>query len=200
MVNLLWVRYQARTRGEKPPAGQRREERQFHVIALAIFGPVWFGGIALYMVLPGWIAFLSMPLPDWFRLVMAGVSAVSIPFTIWGYRTLGKNWVHALDPSQFRQRKEEHLVTSGPYHYVRNPIYLGAFTLIIALAFLAANWLLLLPALFLVTLIYRQIDGEEAMLKEKFGDEYLEYAKRTPRIIPWPWGERPAHRRANPRS
>jgi protein-S-isoprenylcysteine O-methyltransferase Ste14 len=115
---------------------------------------------------------------------MAAVSTLSGAFTIWGYRTLGENWVHALDPSQFQLRKEESLVTTGPYHYVRNPIYLGAFTLIIALALLAANWLLLLPALFLVAIIYGQIDGEEKMLMEKFGDEYREYMNRTPRIIP----------------
>jgi protein-S-isoprenylcysteine O-methyltransferase Ste14 len=136
------------------------------------------------MLIPTWIAFLSIPLPDWFRFAMAVVSALSGAFTIWGYRTLGKNWVHALDPSQFRLRKEESLVTVGPYRYVRNPIYLGAFTLIVALAFLAANWLLLLPALFLVIVVYRQIDGEEKMLEEKFGDRYREYVERTPRIIP----------------
>ena len=185
IANLLWVRYSARARPERhTPDRAARRQCQFHVLALAIFGPFWFGGIILYMVLPSWIAFLSIPLPDWFRFVMAGVTALSIPFTIWGYRTIGKNWVHALDPLQFREREEENLVTTGPYRYVRNPIYLGAFTLIIALALLAANWLLLLPAFFLVSLIYGQIDGEEVMLMERFGDEYREYMKRTPRIIP----------------
>ena len=32
--------------------------------------------------------------------------------------------------------------------------------------------------------IYMQISGEEAMLIERFGDEYREYMKRTPRLIP----------------
>jgi protein-S-isoprenylcysteine O-methyltransferase Ste14 len=75
-------------------------------------------------------------------------------------------------------------VTSGPYHYVRTPSYLGAFTFIVALALVAANWLILLPALAIITLIYRQIGREEAMLIDRFGDEYREYMKRTPRIIP----------------
>jgi len=154
------------------------------IVALALFAPFWFGGIILYAILPGWIAFLSISLPDWFRLVMAGMTALSIPFTLWGYRTLGKNWVHALDPSKFLQRRRETLVTSGPYHYVRNPIYLGAFTFIIALALLAANWLILLPALATTTLFYMQIGKEELMLIGRFGDEYREYMKRTPRFIP----------------
>jgi len=183
--SLTWVRYSARESTGKQSINQTaRHERQLHIVALALFGPFWFGGIILYAILPGWIAFLSISLPDWFRLIMVGVTALSIPFTIWGYRTLCKNWVHALDPSKFQQREVEALVTSGPYHYVRNPIYLGSFTFIIALALVAANWLLLLPALVLITIIYRQIDNEEAMLIDRFGDEYREYMNRTPRIIP----------------
>jgi protein-S-isoprenylcysteine O-methyltransferase Ste14 len=149
-----------------------------------LFAPFWFGGIILYAILPSWIMFLSIPLPDWFRLIMVGVAALSIPFTLWGYRTLGKNWVHALDPSKFLQRKRETLVTSGPYHYVRNPIYLGAFTFSIAQALMAANLLLLLPALATTTLFYMQIGKEELMLIDRFGDEYRGYMKRTPRFIP----------------
>ncbi len=157
-----------------------------HIIALALLAPFWFGGIILYAILPSWIMILSIPLPDWLRLIMVGVAALSISFTLWSYRTLGKNWVHALEPSKFLQRKRETLVTSGPYHYVRNPIYLGAFTFIVAQALVASNWLNLLPVLALITIIYSQISKEELMLIDKFGDEYREYMKRTPRLIPKP--------------
>ena len=75
---------------------------------------------------------------------------------------------------------------SGPFHIVRNPIYFEAFTFIIALALVASNWLILLPALALITIIYEQISKEELMLIDKFGDEYREYMKRTPRLIPKP--------------
>ena len=196
ITNLTWVRYSARE-----PTGKQtmrididraaRHERQVHIVALALFAAFWFGGIILYAILPSWIVFLSISLPDWFRLTMVCVTALSIPFTLWGYRMIGKNWVHALEPLKFQQRKEETLVTSGPYHYVRNPIYLGAFTFIITLALVAANWVVLLPALALVTIAYRQVGREEAMLIEKFGDKYREYMKRTPRFIPKFKRERP---------
>ena len=185
IANLTWVRYSAKgSTGEQSIDQTARHERQLHIVALALFAPFWFGGIILYAILPGWIVFLSISLPDWFRLIMVGVAVLSIPFTLWGYRTLGKNWVHALEPSKFQHRKGEALVTSGPYHYVRNPIYLGAFAFIVALALVAANWLILLPAIVLIAIIYRQIEKEEAMLIDTFGDEYGEYMKRTPRIIP----------------
>ena len=115
---------------------------------------------------------------------MAGLAALSIPFTIWGYRTLGNNWVHALEPAQFMQRNRGTLVTNGPYRYVRNPIYLGAFTFIIALALVSSNWFLLVPAVFVITIVYLQINGEEKMLLARFGDEYRAYMKQTPRLVP----------------
>ena len=184
-ANLAWVRYSSREPKSEPSIdhiGQR--EGRLRIVALALFAPFWFGGITLYAILPGWIMFLSIPLPDWFRLIVVGVATLSIPFTLWSYRTLGKNWVHTFESSKFLQKKRETLVTSGPYHYVRNPIYLGAFVFIIAQALVAANWLLLLPALVLVTIIQAQIPKEELMLIDRFGDEYREYMKRTPRIIP----------------
>ena len=52
------------------------------------------------------------------------------------------------------------------------------------MALVATNWLPLLPALVLITIIYAQIPKEELMLIDRFGDEYREYMKRTPRIIP----------------
>ncbi|MGA2199614.1 MAG: hypothetical protein ABSG45_06720 [Nitrososphaerales archaeon] len=57
---------------------------------------------------------------------------------------------------------------------------------------MAANWLLLLPALVLITTIYGQIPKEERMLMDRFGEEYREYMKRTPRIIPKPGHRHPA--------
>jgi protein-S-isoprenylcysteine O-methyltransferase Ste14 len=185
IVNLTWIRHNARVPRSGAPDGQKeRQEMQLHTIVLAIFGPLWFGGIILYIFLPSSIAFLAIPIPDWFRMIMACVTALSIPFIIWAYRTIGKNWVHALDPSKFLNSEKGVLVTGGPYRCVRNPIYGGSFVFIIAMSLLASNLLLLLPSLFLITVIYMQIPKEESMLIDRFGDEYREYMKRTPRIIP----------------
>lgn len=185
IANLTWVRYSSRKPTGKPAIDHKaRHERRLHIVALALFAPLWFWGIIIYAIIPRWIMFLSIHLPAWFRLTMAGVAALSIVFTLWGYRTLGKNWVHAFEPSEFRLKENETLVTTGPYRFVRNPIYLGAFTLIIALALVASNWLILLPGIVIIPLVYMQIDGEEKMLLAKFGDEYREYMRRTPRLIP----------------
>ncbi len=185
VIGLALVRYSTRENRSKQPSDQTvRHEKRLYIVTRALLAPFWWVGIILFLVFPGWIMFLSIPMPDWFRLIMVSISALSILLTLWGWRTLGKNWVHCLDPSEFQRRKATTLVTSGPYHYVRHPMYLGAFTFLIAQALVAANWLILLPALATIVLFYVQTGKEEAMLIDRFGHEYREYMKRTPRFIP----------------
>lgn len=184
VVGLASVRYSTKEHKDKQPGKQPAlRERRLYFIARALLAPFWWAGIILYLGFPNWTMYLSIPLLDWFRLVMVGVGALGIFLTLWGWQTLGKNWVHCLDQKEFQQRKTATLVTSGPYHYVRHPMYSGAFTFLIAQALVAANWLILLPALATTILFYSQIGKEEAMLIDRFGDEYREYMKRTPRFI-----------------
>jgi protein-S-isoprenylcysteine O-methyltransferase Ste14 len=149
------------------------------IVAIALAFPYFIGAL-LYALFPGWITFLSITLPDWFRLIMVGVSTPAILFTMWGLRTLGKNWA----PSMSGVRNDTVLVTDGPYGIVRNPIYLGALIFIPSLALVAASWLLLLPGLALSAMLYTYVADEEVTLIDRFGDAYVEYMKRTPRLIP----------------
>jgi len=185
IANLIWAGHSSREpKSSSSIAEKPRQRGRLHIAALAFIVFFWFG-LILYSLLPSWIMFLSIPLPEWFRLIMIGVAIPSILFTLWGLRALGENWVGSLEPSTtFLQRKEKNLVTSGPYQYVRNPIYLGGIIFIIALGLGAANWLLLLPALGLALIHYILADKEEVMLIDAFGDAYREYMKRVPRFIP----------------
>lgn len=87
--------------------------------------------------------------------------------------------------------KNDKLTTSGPYAFVRNPLYFGTF--LIAIGFLITLqsdpiWLERVAAVvFLVGLIfmyYRTIKGEQGMLLAKFKDAYADYCKHVPVIIP----------------
>jgi protein-S-isoprenylcysteine O-methyltransferase Ste14 len=111
---------------------------------------------------------------------MVGVAALGISFLTWALWVLGRNWA----PSLSGVRKDTVLVTTGPYGIVRHPIYLGAFAFLAALALVAANLFVILPTLALLAMLYSQIGDEEEMLADRFGDEYREYMKRTPRFIP----------------
>lgn len=78
------------------------------------------------------------------------------------------------------------LIEGGPYRWVRHPSYLGA--LITTFGFgIASGYLEVLIMFFLIValaLAYR-IHVEEKALEEKFGYEWINYASRTYRILPW---------------
>ena len=79
------------------------------------------------------------------------------------------------------------LVTSGPYHWVRHPIYLAFFAMLLATGFLASGGLKLVVA----SLLYLagceiRIAIEEAHLNNQFPSSYSNYRTQTPwRYLPW---------------
>ncbi len=97
---------------------------------------------------------------------------------MWGTAYLGFEVVHdgAMQAGQF--------VASGPYRYLRNPLYLG--TLLLALGFSIlmppSGALVFLVGLCLLELAL--IRGEERFLSGKLGDAYQEYRHRVPRLVP----------------
>jgi protein-S-isoprenylcysteine O-methyltransferase Ste14 len=163
-----------------PPSSRTTHHGKRLRTAALTFAVLYLAGALLYTLLPDWIAFLTIPLPEWFRLLMVGVAASGLSLLSWALWVLGKNWA----PSMSGVRKDAFLVSTGPYNIVRHPIYLGAFILLAALSLMVANLFVLLPSVGLLTTLYAQIDGEEATLIDRFGDEYRQYMKRTPRFIP----------------
>lgn len=83
------------------------------------------------------------------------------------------------------------LVTGGPYAHVRNPIYLGSFTLGLGIIGLLGDpWLLLPHALVFAVFFGTIIPAEEQFLAAKFGDAFARFRREVPRLIPalrpWP--------------
>lgn len=81
--------------------------------------------------------------------------------------------------------KGEVLTVSGPYAYVRNPLYIGSFLIGAGLAVAGGSvlWLLLF-LLFFVALYGPTVASEAARLTEQFGHRYVEYAAKVPAFIP----------------
>ena len=188
--NVIWVNHGAKWVSSRRTSASQTSLRRV-AIALAV---LYFGGALLYAVTPAWIMFVSIPFPDWSRLIMVAAATVSVLCVSWAIRALGKNWA----PSVSGVRKDTVLVTSGPYGYVRHPIYSGVFFFLVTVAFVTANLFVLLPTLALIALLYRSIAEEETLLIARFGNEYREYMKRTPRFIPRFSFRQPAHRRQQP--
>ena len=115
---------------------------------------------------------------------------LKIPFIIIGILCIVIGiglWISAVVNSRISKNiKELKLVTTGIFSVVRNPIYSAFMFLCWGICFLFNNlyFLVTIPIYWiLLTILVKRT--EEIWLKDIFGDEYLEYCKRTNRCIPW---------------
>jgi protein-S-isoprenylcysteine O-methyltransferase Ste14 len=82
--------------------------------------------------------------------------------------------------------RTKHLVTTGPYRYSRNPMVFGAFTLYFSIGIFQMSILCIFVLLILLRfVVYHILRSEEKRLLKDFGNEYAEYCRRTPGIIPF---------------
>lgn len=114
-------------------------------------------------------------------IVWVGVAIILLGFTItfWARFTLGSNW-----SSNVTIKVEHELIRTGPYHWVRHPIYTG---LIVAMAgtVIARNQWSGLPAILLIWLSFTiKRVKEENFMRQTFGEQYIEYSRTTGAIFP----------------
>ncbi len=87
-------------------------------------------------------------------------------------------------PHAHKPHDTEKIVTTGPYKHTRNPMYLALSIVLIAQAIFLTDFLalMLMPA-FYAYMTRFQIIPEERHLIEIFGEDYEEYAEKTPRWL-----------------
>jgi protein-S-isoprenylcysteine O-methyltransferase Ste14 len=113
----------------------------------------------------------------------AGVGLVlfasGLGFAIWARVHIGRNW-----GAPMTRKDEPELVTSGPYHLVRHPIYSGILVAGVATA-VALSWVwLTVVALAGVYFLY-SATVEERYLTEQFPDAYPVYKRSTKMLVPF---------------
>jgi len=142
--------------------------------------------IALSMILALVIAFLFAAsgiasLPSWSFYVGINLMIAGIVLRQWSIAVLGRYFSPTIGIQEGQA-----VVDRGPYRLVRHPSYTGLLIIYIGLGFVIQSWgtVLVLIAYFAAAFGYR-IHVEEAVLTSKLGDEYVAYAKRTKRLIPY---------------
>ncbi|MEO6285365.1 MAG: isoprenylcysteine carboxylmethyltransferase family protein [Dyadobacter sp.] len=107
------------------------------------------------------------------------ICAAGIAFAIWARIHLGKNWGM---PMSLKEKPD--LITTGPYHFVRHPIYTGLLAAILGTniggSFMTLIWLLLAAIFFIYS-----AKKEEKMMLLQFPDEYPAYMQRSKMLIPF---------------
>jgi len=156
-----------------------REEGLPTIIALRSSGLALLLSVMAYLLNPRWMEWSSLSLPAWLRWSGAGLGAATLPLTYWVFRSLGKNITPTVET-----RENHELVTSGPYRWVRHPLYSVGTSFFVSLSLVAANWFIGLGSLSGLAMLLVRLPKEEAKLIERFGDEYREYMRRTGRLFP----------------
>ncbi|HYL37147.1 MAG TPA: isoprenylcysteine carboxylmethyltransferase family protein [Bryobacteraceae bacterium] len=176
-LTALRTYYQIQARHSGPA---KQFESSLNIVLRAMGGLAGFALLILYLVEPDTLAWASLELPAWLRWLGAVFGAAGVLLLVWVHRELGRNFSGTL-----HLRVEHTLVTSGPYRWVRHPMYTAFFGVVLSFFLLSANWLI--GAIFIggiAAVMISRVAKEERVMADRFGAEYQAWAARTGRFLP----------------
>ena len=159
---------------------QRREStgsRLTHVLPLLVGG--------LLIGLPGlpwapmlWVRWWPASDPLYgigFALLVAGLG-----FSVWARSHLGRNWSGVVTV------KEGHeLIRTGPYGYVRHPVYTGILTAVIGTVICSGTPGAVFGFVIIAFALTRKLGIEETLMRATFPGQYEKYCEQVPALIPF---------------
>jgi protein-S-isoprenylcysteine O-methyltransferase Ste14 len=136
--------------------------------------------VLIYLAKPELLAWANFALPEAARWLGLALTYASLPLAWWIHRNLGRNF-----SGELRIIPDHKLVTTGPYRYVRHPMYSMFVLTALGFLLLTANWFIGGPYLAVLILVMTlRTPKEEAMMLRAFGDEYAAYMQRTGKFLP----------------
>jgi protein-S-isoprenylcysteine O-methyltransferase Ste14 len=165
---VFWIYWLASATTSKTsvPGGWRGRLTGVGLVAVLLIGNAFRGsGLAVHNVIVASIG--------------AALFAAGIALAIWARLHLGRNWGMPMT-----QRAEPELVTSGPYRFVRHPIYSGLLVAMLGTV-LVNNLLGLIVVAVLVPYFYYCGTVEERNLTSTFPSAYPAYRSSTKMLIPF---------------
>lgn len=176
---LISGTYRRRARQSGDVIARQDEGKIVLLIRLVIALPLLIS-LLLYIIYPQGLSWSHFELPLWLRWVAVGSAVLAVPFILWVFRNIGRNI------SETVLTKSDHmLITSGPYRWIRHPLYSGSIWMLFSLSLIASNWFLLIyVTIGLIGFRWLVIPAEEKQLVQAFGDKYRNYQQRTGALFP----------------
>ncbi len=129
----------------------------------------------------GWSRTVSRPVPVWLTLFSDAWVLGGVLLIFWVMR------VNSFAARTIQVEAGQPVISSGPYSFVRHPMYLGAAMISLANPFALASWIALPASAPLLPVIVLRLLGEERFLRRELPG-YSEYCLRTRfRLVPLVW-------------
>ena len=151
----------------------------FSRIAVLLSLPAFLSTL-LYVIYPAWMTWAFFSLPLWARFAGMFFAMAGFGLLQWSHTALGRNW-----SDQPRIMQGQRLVVSGPYQWIRHPMYTSFLLILGSTLLTSANWFIGILWILVTSLdAASRIHYEEAKLLNTFGNEYRSYQKRSGLLLP----------------
>jgi protein-S-isoprenylcysteine O-methyltransferase Ste14 len=127
----------------------------------------------------GWLSMPLLPQMPARSLLALALVALGLGFSVWARVHLGRNWSGAVTLKQGHE-----LIRSGPYAYVRHPIYTGLLVAFLGTAIECGEACALLGLAIVLFSFVRKLRLEEALMRARFPAEYPRYCAEVPALLP----------------
>ena len=171
-----YYRMQSQRSGERL---DRTKEGWPILIGLRLAGLSTLGSITAWFYKPDWFSWATLPVSIGVRWIGVTGFAFAICWLMWMFHALGRNLTDTVVT-----RRDAYFVDSGPYRFVRNPMYTGVLMAGLSLGLALGTWLIPLATSLVFTLFALRTRTEEKYLIERFGQQYREYIARAGRFFP----------------
>jgi protein-S-isoprenylcysteine O-methyltransferase Ste14 len=122
-----------------------------------------------------------IPQEEWIAWAGIALTWLGVAIAIWARYCIGEFW-----SARVTLKEGHQLISSGPYAFVRHPIYTGMLLGCVGAALVAGEWRGILAVMLLLAAHARKAMREERMLATEFGEEYATYRSSTGFLFP-PW-------------
>ena len=114
-------------------------------------------------------------------LDLAGIllTAAGVAFAIWARAHLGKYW-----SAQITIRQEHRLIRTGPYRFIRHPIYTGMLLALLGAVFAVGEYRAILGFSIILLGFFKKARKEELFLQTQFGGDFDEHKRQTGFFFP----------------
>jgi len=146
--------------------------RFLHLALMAI-------GISLFAVRLDLLNSRFLPSAPWMNLASVALVAAGVGLSFWARYHLGQYWSSSVS------LKEDHrIIETGPYAYLRHPIYSGIIVAVLGSVLMSGTYRALVGFLVIVTALCIKASREEQLLSGELGSAYTEYRRNTGFLVP----------------